>query len=113
MIDRNELPPAGSPQGKAMKSELIFFNAVSIIGFLAWLGWHFLMGLSRAFGSASSSSGPDIGWVFIVLGIVGAACVVYSFFAPAGVAKFVALAPFALILLGQGLIAYLEHAHRN
>lgn len=115
MIDREGLPdgrkpPAGSPQRKAMKTDLILFNVAGIVVFGVWLGWHYLRALGRAFGTASPSSGPgDIGWVFIVVGIVGAACAAYSFFAPAGAARFVALAPLALILLAHGFIVFLEN----
>src|SRR6185436_2148834 len=58
--------------------------------------------------------GPgDIAWVFIVVGIAGAACAAYSFFASAGAATFVALSPLALILLGHVFIAWQESAHRS
>ena len=98
---------------KAMKSQLLLLNAVSIAAFLAWLGFQALMGLSRAFGNANPSAGPgDISWVFVVVGIVGAGCMIYSFFAPAGKARLFALAPMGLILAGQVLITWQESARR-
>jgi hypothetical protein len=91
-------------------TQLILFGVLSVAAFLVWLGYHFLQGLARAFGN---SSGPDISWVLIVVGIGTAVCALGSFFAPASIARLVALAPLALILLGHGFIAYEESAcHR-
>jgi hypothetical protein len=88
---------------------LILFGAVSVAVYLVWLGWTFLKGLGAAYGNASSSTGPgDIAWVLIVVGIATAGCVIASFFVPAGAGKIVALAPIALVLAGQGFIAWQE-----
>jgi hypothetical protein len=97
-----------------MKTQLFLFNGLSLVTYLVWLGWFALKSLARAYGNANPSTGPgDVGWVFIVVGIAGAACSVYSFFAPGGAARVVASAPLVLILLGHGFIAYREATHRN
>ena len=96
-----------------MKAQLFLYNGISIATYLAWLGYFFLKSLGRAFANANHSSGPgDVGWVFVVAGIATAACAVYSFFAPANIAKTVALAPLGLVLLGYGFIGYSESANR-
>ena len=70
-----------------------------------------LAGLARAFGSTRSSSGPgDIAWVFIVVGLAVAGCVVASFLVPPAWSRRVAMAPILLVILGQGLILRQEKA---
>jgi hypothetical protein len=97
-----------------MKGQLILFNAASVLAVLIWLGCQLLKGFGRAIGSLDSSSGPgDVNLVYTLVGVGTAACAVYSFFAPAGGARLIALAPLALILLGHGFISYQESARRE
>lgn len=97
-----------------MKTSLIFFNGVGIAPFILWLGYHWLKGLSQAFGNPNHAPGSgDIGYVFVVVGLASIACAVSSFFAPAGTAKAIALAPIALVLLAQGYISYKESSNRE
>jgi hypothetical protein len=97
-----------------MKSQLILFNALSVVAYLIWLGYHFVKGLSLAFSQASPASGPgDITFLFVIIGIALGGCAIGSFFAPAGLARIIALAPIALVLIGQGFIGYREGANRE
>ena len=95
-----------------MIGSLIGLNALAVAVFLVWIGWHLLMGLSRAFGSASPRPSPDVFWVFLVAGLASLGCVVASFLVPPAAARKVALAPILLVVLGQGLIFGLEAALR-
>lgn len=97
-----------------MKTQLILFGVLSLVTYLVWLGWNYLQALSSAFGNANPSQGPgDVGWVFIVLAIVTVGCVVAAFFVPAGAARYVSLAPVALVLLGQCFIMFQEAMNRR
>jgi len=93
-----------------MKGQLILFNATSVIVCLFWLGWKLLEGYAKAFGS-TSGSGPNVEYVMVIVGVATAVCVPVSFFVPPGAAKFVALAPLALIVLGHGAMSYLKDAY--
>jgi hypothetical protein len=97
-----------------MKTPLILFNGVGVAVFLAWIGYHLLKGLSHAYSNPNHATGPgDIDYVFVVVGLAIVACAVSSFFAPAGTAKAIALAPIAFVLLAQGFISYKESSNRE
>jgi hypothetical protein len=97
-----------------MKAVLILCNAVSVLAYLAWLGWHHLKALGSSYGNANPASGPgDVGYVFVVVAVATVACAAGSAFAPAGAARILALAPLAFILLGQGFIAWRQGANRG
>ena len=94
-----------------MKASLILFNGLSVAAYLAWLGYHLLRSYARGFTHAAPASGSgDL--VLVLAGVVTAACVAYSFFAPAGLAKAVALTPLAVCLLGYGVVVYRQAANR-
>jgi len=85
-----------------MTGTLIGLNAIAVVAVLAWIGWRLLAAFGRAMGSTSSSGNTEyIGFTLAIVGLATLACVVYSFFAPNNYAKLVALAPLALIVLGQ------------
>ena len=92
-----------------MTGTLIGLNAIAVVAVLAWIGWRLLAAFGRAMGSTSSSGNTEyIGFTLAIVGLSTLACVVYSFFAPKNYAKLVALAPLALIVLGQLYIGYRE-----
>jgi hypothetical protein len=95
---------------RVMKGQLILFNAISVVAYLLWIGWKLFAAFARAMGS-SSAQGPETGFVMVVVGIAAAVCVAVSFFAPPSFAKFIALAPLALILLGEGVMSYQKDAY--
>ncbi|RPH49492.1 MAG: hypothetical protein EHM91_03045 [Planctomycetota bacterium] len=64
-----------------MKSQLILFNAISVVVCLLWLGWKLFEGFGKAFGS-TSGSGPNVDDVMVIVGVATAACVAVSFFVP-------------------------------
>jgi len=96
-----------------MKTPLILPGVVSVVAYLLWFGYHGLKSLAAGYGNANPATGPgDVTLVFVTVALLTAACVVYSFFAPASLARVIALAPLAFILLGQGCIAYRQDANR-
>lgn len=96
-----------------MKAQLFLFNGLSILACLAWLGWTYVKALASAYGNANPSTGPgDLTILFMSVGLLTAACAAISFFVPAPIARFVALAPVVFVLLGQGYIGYRQDANR-
>ena len=95
-----------------MKAQLIGFSVLSVVAFLAWFGWQYLVALGAAFGNANRSTGPgDVGWVYVVVGLATAACAVGVFFVPASAGRIVALAPLVLIGLAHGYMAWRAHSN--
>jgi hypothetical protein len=94
-----------------MNAQRIFFVVLSVVGFLAWLGFQYLMALGAAFGSNHRVPGAgDVVWVFVVVGLITAACAIGAFFLPVSTGRLVALAPLVLIILAHGFIVYREKA---
>jgi len=96
--------------------DLIYLNAGSVVGYLFWLGYCYVKALGSAFSSAShsSSDGGVVNFLLAGVAVAVVACAVGSFFAPAGRAKLLALAPLLLIPLAEGFIRYQKDAdHRK
>ncbi len=95
-----------------MKASLILLNALSLVGYLGWLGYHLLRGYGRAFSTAGPVSRTgDL--LYVLLGVATVGCLIYSFFAPGGLAKVVASAPLAVSLLAYGYFLYDDYAGRK
>jgi len=94
---------------------LILLNAVSVVGYLSWLGWSWVKAMGSAFstGAHSSSEGELANVLLAGVAVAVVACGVGSFYARAGVGRWIALAPIALLLLSQGIIDHQRSADRR
>lgn len=95
-----------------MRSYLVAFCLLSVLAYLAWLGYHYLHALGSAFGNVNPALGPShVNVVLAAVAVATVACVAGAVFVPGGMAKALALFPFLLVVLGQGYFSYSERSN--
>ncbi len=95
-----------------MRTQLIGLCLLSVLGYIAWLGYCYMRAIGAAFGNVNPALGPShVNVVLVAVAVATVVCVAAAMFAPPNMAKVLALFPLLLIGLGQGYFVYSERSN--
>lgn len=88
---------------------LVLFCILSVLAYLAWLGYHYMRALGSAFGNVNHALGPShVNVVQVLVAVATVSCIAGAMIASDPAASALALLPLLLMALGQGWFAYSE-----